>query len=257
MKKPIILLAAMLTFTTATFAQIGSSSSDLVFTPVSPCRILDTRLIGGGAGTPIPAGATVSYSAGGLSSFVASGGSPTDCGITAGLNVAAVAINFVVVSPSAAGYITVFPSGGTQPTASTVNYTAGAVVANSAIVKVSQTSTTAMSIFSLATTHVVADVTGYYSKPVSVGSLECVAANDASTTVPASTLLQSVTAPVCDAGYSKTATSCSFYGNQMVLRKTETSPIGNGSVSSCVYDNPAASAQTVFITSTCCRIPGR
>ena len=44
MKKLFIVLAAMLTFTSTAFAQLGSLASDLVYTPVTPCRIFDTRI---------------------------------------------------------------------------------------------------------------------------------------------------------------------------------------------------------------------
>ena len=259
MKKLLIMLAAALTFTTTAFAQIGSLSSDLVFTPVTPCRILDTRLIGGGAGTPITAGGTGAYYTGGISSFASAGGSATDCGLqAAGLNIAAVAVNFVVVSPSAAGYITVFPYNGVQPTASTVNYTAGAVVANSAIIKVSQVSITAMSIYSLATTHVVADVTGYYSKPVSVGSLECnlvvathsLAINFAS--YQFSTASCPATHPVVVSPYCYNNDNANVYS-------TGSAAIGafNTGGPWCGWRNVSGAIASVQQGQTCCRIPGR
>jgi hypothetical protein len=255
MKKLIILSAAALTFATTAFAQIGSLSSDLVFTPITPCRIVDTRNAGGA----VMAGSTRIFKAW-AASYTTQGGSATNCNLLQTNDVAALALNLVVVAPSTDGYITAYPVGEVRPNASTVNYKTNDVLANSATVKVNQT-TSDWNLYSLATTHFIADVVGYYSKPV-VTALECVTASNTSTTIPANTTINDtltnvIAAPSCDAGYTKTATSCSFYGNQMVLRKTETSPIGNGSISSCVYDNPAPTAQTVFITATCCRIPGR
>jgi hypothetical protein len=248
MKKPIILLTAMLTFTTTVSAQIGSPSSDLVYTPVTPCRILDTRLAGGGTGLPIPAGGTSAYFTGGISSFAFAGGSATDCGLfTPGLNIAAVAINFVVVSPSAAGYITVYPSGSTRPTASTLNYAAGEVVANSAIVKVSQASFTAMSIFSLATTHVVADVTGYYSKPV-VTALECQSTPFFGVSVPGGSN-GSATAMPCPASYTSTGIYCAAGNADLVVT-------GFGETT-CAAKNLGLASETLFARQRCCRIPGR
>ena len=238
-------MVAILISATSAFAQIGSLSNDLVFTPVAPCRILDTRLIGG-TGTPILAGTTVDFYAGGLSSFAGSGGSATNCGITAGLNTAAVAVNFVAVAPAAAGYITAYPSGGTQPTASTLNYTAGAVVANSAVVKVSQSGATAMSIFSLATTHVVADVTGYFSKPVST-ALECIDVSGTAISVAAGTQ-GTATSPGCTTGYTQTATSCESYAPM---------PIVYSRYGICIGQNNGTSPQTLGATRTCCRILGR
>ena len=68
MKKIILSIAAMFTLATSAFAQIGSLSSDLVFTPLTPCRIVDTRVAGG----TIPALATRGFKAWGTS-FAAQG----------------------------------------------------------------------------------------------------------------------------------------------------------------------------------------
>jgi hypothetical protein len=250
MKKLILLLATALTFTTTAFAQIGSADKDLVFTPVAPCRILDTRLMGAG-GTPILAGATNNYVAGSVANFTAIGGSATDCGLqAAGLNVAAIAVNFVAVSPSAAGYITVFPYNGVQPTASTVNYTAGAVVANSAIIKVSQASLTAMSIFSLATTHVVADVTGYYSRPVAT-AVNCTTVSGVATNVAAGTYVSLPTLN-CAAGF--TPTYLHFSAGENVLMADS---YMSGNAAQIFVRSFSANAQSVTGQLRCCQIPGR
>src|SRR5205085_1393340 len=73
----------------------------------------------------------------------------------------AVAINLTATRPSAAGYLTVWPSGQAQPTASNVNFTRGQSVANAAIVGLGGGS---IDIFNaLGTTDVLVDVTGYFS----------------------------------------------------------------------------------------------
>ena len=75
--------------------------------------------------------------------------------------VAAVVLNVTAVHPGASGYLTVFPQGAAQPTASNVNYVAGAVVPNRVIVPVS--SSGEIEVYSLATTDVVIDVSGWFS----------------------------------------------------------------------------------------------
>lgn len=259
MKKLILLLAIALTFANTAFAQIGSADKDLVFTPITPCRIIDTRLIGPTPGTPIAAGATYVFVTGGVSSFASAGGSATNCGLqTAGLNIAAISVNFVAVSPSAAGYITVYPAGGVQPTASTLNYTAGEVVANSAIVKVSQTSSTAMNIYSLATTHLVADVTGYYSRPLPT-ALQCINVKNAvAFVVPASGSRSIPDADIaaCPAAYTGMSYIWQYagvgsggiavwdndYGTQLGLSHAPYTTTGNTSIS-------------LYLGRRCCRIP--
>lgn len=252
MKKLFVVLAAMLTFTSTAFAQIGSLSSDLVYTPVTPCRIIDTRPEFGGMG-PIAAGTTFGFYAGNSAGFANQGGSATNCGITAGLDTAAVAVNFTVVTPAAAGYITVFPWGGTKPTASTLNYTAGAVVGNSAIVKVSQATYTAMNIFSLATTHVVADIVGYYSKPVAT-ALQCQDTTAATAAINLATGGQYVNyafAAACPSGFTSVAIRCGVDSN--VAAAFEYSA---GAEGYCGAHSPT-NTQTLSARRTCCRIPGR
>ncbi len=255
MKKLILSFITLLSMAGSAFAQIGSLSSDLVFTPITPCRIFDTRLIGPAPGTPLAGDATYAFFAGGVSSFASAGGSATNCGLqTAALNIAAVAVNFVAVGPAAAGYITVYPAGGVQPTASTLNYTAGEVVANSAIVKVSQTSYTAMNIYSLATTHLLADVTGYYSKPVSSGSLEC-ANVGAEKTLAANFNNFSIVATSCQTGFIPVSAYCFNNTNSSSIIST-----GSGAYTTsafCGWRNTSASAVNVYEGLTCCRIPGR
>ena len=73
---------------------IGDPDKDLSFTPVAPCRILDTRLAGG----PLAPGAPRSFVVAGTAGFGAQGGREGGCGIPAGA--AAVEMNFVVVSPT-------------------------------------------------------------------------------------------------------------------------------------------------------------
>ncbi len=83
MKKILLLVlnmaAAMslFTFSTTASAQLGSLSTDLVYTPVTPCRIMDTRNPGSISGI-LAAGTTRSFIAWG-SSYAAQGGAATNC----------------------------------------------------------------------------------------------------------------------------------------------------------------------------------
>ena len=73
----------------------------------------------------------------------------------------AVSLNVTVVSPLAPGYVTVYPNGGSRPTASNVNYTTGQVVPNNVTVKVGTAG--AISIYaSGGCPNVIVDVVGYY-----------------------------------------------------------------------------------------------
>lgn len=115
------------------------------------CRIVDTRNPDGPTGGPALVG-------GAIRSFpiVGSCDVPPDA--------QAVAVNVVAYKPTASGYLTLFPSGITPPVASTINFGAEQVLANSAILVL--TGPTPGSIDAQAnlpgTMHFVLDVSGYF-----------------------------------------------------------------------------------------------
>jgi len=219
----------------------GDADKDLVFVPIAPCRIIDTRVSGG----PIAANSTRAFDITSISSYAGQGGSATDCnGAGSAGSFAAAAINFVAVTPSAGGYITAFPFGASQPAASTLNYTAGAVVANFAVVRLDQSaSTNEMNVYSFAQTHLVADIVGYYrnsSQPV----FECVDTADTILDVNAGATANA-NAPACQAGYTQTATNCESSTWQM--------PFVYFSGGTCSAQNNSASMAQLRASRTCCR----
>jgi hypothetical protein len=139
------------------------------YSPLTPVRICDTR-----AGNPsnlntfpsnqcngitIPTGGTrfinvANGNNGGLGSF----GVPADA--------TAVVLNVTVVNPLAAGYLTAYPTGATQPFASNIDYVTGQVVPN--LVEVGVGTSGDVSLFSSAGTDVVVDVEGY-TAPTAAG----------------------------------------------------------------------------------------
>lgn len=247
MKKSMVLMLALLTLASNTFAQIGSASSDLVFTPVTPCRIFDTRTSQGGTG-PIPAAGTKGFAVWGQTSFAAQGGAASNCGLVASSNTAAVAVNLTVVLPTAGGYITAYPSGVAVPQAATVNFNAGDVKGNFTIVKVQQTGAAPnLNVFSTSQTEVVGDVVGFYAKPVAT-ALECEVTSR--TTVPiVFSDVATATAPLCATGYTQTATNCSATGFDVSFAHQ-----GDGV---CSAKNNGGTSRNISAWRTCCRIPGR
>ena len=121
------------------------------FTAVTPGRVLDTRYgIGtGGSTAPVGAGQSINVLVAGKMG-VPSGG------------VSGVALNVTVTSPTQEGYLTVWPTGEAQAGASSHNFVPGLTVANLVLAKVG--SGGQVSIFNSAgSTHVIADVVGYFS----------------------------------------------------------------------------------------------
>lgn len=223
---------------------LGALSNDLVYTPVAPCRILDTRNVAAGA---IAANSTRNFVAFGVSSFASQGGSATNCGVNP-LAATAVAINLTAVTPAAAGYATAYPFGSPQPLAASVNYVAGAVVNNALIVQTPNPITSFdFTVYTFAQSHYVADIVGYFAPPVAT-ALQCVDTADTVTSVAAGATANSV-APACAAGYTQTATNCESSTWQM--------PFVFFSGGTCSAQNNSASAANLRSSRTCCRVPGR
>lgn len=165
-----ILIAVALTFTsTLTSAQLGSLSTDLTYTPVTPCRIIDTRNAGG----VLAAGSTRGFAGWSLTNYNGQGGTATsNCNIPANTATSAIVVNFTVVSPSTGGYITAYPSDVVQPLAASLNFNAADVKGNNAILKLNQTGVGShLNVYTTSTTHLVADVVGYYARPLALGAL--------------------------------------------------------------------------------------
>jgi hypothetical protein len=126
----------------------------LVFYPVTPCRVADTRNASGAFGGPsMAAGAARNIP------IQASG-----CGIPA--TAQAYSLNATVVPKRPLGFLTLWPAGQTMPVASTLNSPAGGLAANAAIVPAGTGG--AVSAFATDDTELVLDVNGYFAAvPVS------------------------------------------------------------------------------------------
>jgi len=236
---------------------IGDSAADLVYTPVAPCRIIDTRIAGG----PIAAGSTRNFLAAG-SGFSGQGGITGSCGIPFG-PATAVVINFVAVTPTAPGDLRVYPFGGSLPLASIINYIPNQNVANGVPTTICNPAVSACSsditiLAEAAATNVVADVEGYFAAPVAT-ALDCITLGSASTVVHynAWTAIDAV----CPAG--RTATG----GGDLTAEGTLGYPgIWTVSLPGAAYgfngwrtwvDNQTGGDRSLQTYVTCCRIPGR
>ncbi len=128
----------------------------LRFTPVNPCRVVDTRNPNGPfGGPPIQGGTSRSF------------GLPEgNCGLP--LGAAAYSLNVTIVPNGALDFLTIWPTGQQQPQVSTMN-SDGRVKANAAIV-LSGDGGAAVSVYATNTTNVILDVDGYFT-PVNDSNL--------------------------------------------------------------------------------------
>lgn len=93
---------------------LGDSDTDLVYVPITPCRIVDTRTGQGGPGS-LAAGSTTPFHAV-ASSFATQGGDAADCGIPAGIG--AIAVGVGVVNAKGVGDVRAWPTNAPVPNAS-------------------------------------------------------------------------------------------------------------------------------------------
>ncbi len=137
---------------------LGDTFEDLVFTPLTPCRIVDTRVQGG----KFNAMQTRSYSVNGDTS---SQGGALSCGVPVGLSEPpAVILNVTSTGGESNGYLTAWEVGESRPLASILNFQSSDI-ANSSIVPTGLGQTDEIQIFASSRTHVIIDIIGYLRKP--------------------------------------------------------------------------------------------
>jgi hypothetical protein len=124
-----------------------AATTGLQFVPVTPCRVVDTRNPTGAFGGP-------QLAAGAIREFDIPNGA---CGIPA--NAAAYSLNVTVVPEKFLGYLTIWPTGQTQPLVSTLN-SDGRVKATAAITPAGTNG--GVSIYVTDLTHVILDINGYF-----------------------------------------------------------------------------------------------
>jgi len=180
---------------------LGDPAQDLVYVPVTPCRILDTRVAGG----PIAANTVRDFDLADATSYAIQGGDNSDCGVGNKGSFAAAALNITVVQPSSPGYITVYPHQANRPLAGTANYAAGEIRNNLAIVRLDQTSATyEFSVYSFSQAHLVVDIVGYFTQAI-VSPMECV---DLASNPVGIDRLKLVRSPACPSGYNLIGGDC-------------------------------------------------
>jgi hypothetical protein len=129
----------------------NSSPTALAFFPVTPCRVVDTRLAAGALGGPFIAGNAAR-------TFPVLSG-PCNLPATA----KAYSMNFTAVPQGPLGFLTTWPADQQQPLVSTLNANLGGVTANSAIVPAAANGD--ISVFVSNPSDVVIDVNGYFAAP--------------------------------------------------------------------------------------------
>ena len=146
------------------FETTDSTSEPLLYSPIAPCRIVDTRSAGG----IISASSGRNfYVHGSAATISAQGGNAAGCQAPMGEPRAA-HINMVAVDPNGKGNLQAFPKGASPGAGMTVNYnTIDTNLANAGSVKTSFNTGTDITVYSgVSSAHTVIDVLGYYYDPL-------------------------------------------------------------------------------------------
>ena len=147
---------------------LGSGTSETKFVPITPCRIVDTRLAGGKL--TVAGGSRVFDVAGSGATFAAQGGKAGGCGIPT----SATAIEATITAiDSGSGFLRAWPANAAAPNATFLNYTDMLNVSNTGAIGINGCTGICLVNTDLrlrafgSDTHVVVDVNGYYNLPMS------------------------------------------------------------------------------------------
>lgn len=228
---------------------LGSPGEDLVYTPLTSCRIVDTRIVGG----PIAADGTRSFDAYTATDFTAQGGAPSNCNLPQ--NVSALSVKITSVRPALDGYFTAYPFGEAKPLASSLNYTQGLIFSDESHIRLCRPACSSeFNVYSFAQSDLVIDVTGYYIEPEAT-ALDCTVAQESGNLALLGGL-QTKTIN-CPAGYTATGGGC---GGVLGIAISNSQPnvVGGQPVGwSCDLVGSLLSVIGYQVNATCCRVPGR
>ena len=245
---------------------LGTFYSDLVYTPITPCRLLDTRNVtSGGLAGPLAGGNSYLIDADNPSGFdggagANQGGSTTPgCGIPYDV-AAAIAITITVISPANIGYLTAYGYTGPVPTAATMIYFPNpSILSTTTIDPITPGSGPDFNVYISQSMQLTIDVIGYFAENTAT-ALNCTTASSAVTLV-AVNVWTSVDA-VCPAGFTVTGggydTTEGTQGYPGVWITTKPGPI-DGSFNGwrTWVDNQASTARHIQTYAQCCQVPGR
>jgi hypothetical protein len=233
---------------------LGDSTDDLVFTPVTPCRIIDTRA-GVAPYTGIIAANTGRQFYVSLADSSPQGGFAGSCGIPTSPYPSAVAINITSTGQvGTTGNLRAIQTCGGTPNVSLVNYVVGTNIANAAIVPAAHNAcgfNGDIYIYSgNSQSHAVVDIMGYFNPPAATPLSYTRVSNTASCAISASCYVSAT----CPAGttVSGGGFQAQYFaaGMDFVL----SNPQSNGWT--IAVQNNSAFVQNVTAWAACSWVPG-
>ena len=237
-------------------------ASNLVYKPIEPCRIMDSRNATLASGVQGPILGNVLYHVPG---FINSGqnwgqyggNAATDCGLTnpPGSAIHAIAIVVTILAPNFDAYLGVSDVNDLNSVLSQValNYTRGQGLSTMYIVPQVSTNTIYFAYPPQLVAHLIFDVAGYYVLSDAT-ALQCNTQSSSPVAISGGGGTGSATSPTCGAGYTLTGGNCDSTSFNMNLVSHEATIADNAWFCSAI--NSGATAN-LTASAKCCRVPGK
>lgn len=230
----------------AVAAGIGSPIDSLVFTPMTPCRFIDTRIVGGSIGT-VQRSFDTAFSG-------ASYGGSANCALPFPATHRAIAANVTIVNPSvAAGYLSIRSFASSNVTSWLNWYQVATVTANAGTITTDLNGAfhDAFEILTGGgTTDVVVDFFGYFEKAVLPKSTCTSSETDELVTLPVGFNGIRTTTLACPAGTTAVSPMCS---SSSAIRLTAAGIDGGNAY--CGWNNTFNKPIDAFQNVICCQVP--
>ncbi len=238
-------------------------ASNLVYKPIEPCRIMDSRNATLASGVQGPLVGNVLYHVPG---FINSGqnwgqyggNAASDCGLTnpPGNAIHAIAIVVTILAPNFDSLLGVSDINDINSVLSQValNYTRGQGLSTMYIVPQVSTNTIYFAYPPQLVAHLIFDVAGYYVLSDAT-ALQCTTQTSSLVAIAGSGGTGSVTSPACATGYTLTGGNCDSTSFNMNLVSHEAT-IGD-TAWFCSAINSGVTSANLTAAAKCCRVPGR
>jgi hypothetical protein len=222
------------------------STTESKFTPIQPCRIVDTR-VGGGA---MKAGVARSFIAVGTTGFSAQGGNSAGCGIPSGAT--AIDVSFQATAATGSGFVNETAFGSAFANASLLHYVSGQTIGTGSTFPINGTAAHAFTLKASAhQVELIVDVVGYYTKPMTATVLSTGA-------IVASSRVLSVTgsAGQYDVQFDRSVVGCNYQASLFITGQNVVISVGRLSTSTDTLlvettISGTLTAETFYVSVTC------
>lgn len=236
---------------------------NLVYKPVEPCRIMDSRNATAGSGVQGPITSNALYHVPGFinagQNWGQYGGSTTsDCGLTnpPGNAMHAIALVVTILAPNFDSFLGISDVNDMNSVLSQValNYTRGQGLSTMYIVPQVSTNTIYFAFPPQLVAHLIFDVAGYYVLSDAT-ALQCATQSSGPTSIPGSGGTGTATSPTCAAGYTLTGGNCDSSSFNLNLVSHEATIADTAWFCSAI--NSGVAAANLTAAAKCCRVPGK